>query len=459
MKPIRLHKVLSAIGVSTNQYPNTLIKHVSDRLDRFGERTVIFHLRKTVELDVRRFKALRSTYIVTDQPFLKKQQLPIERLIFVPNVEQAYLEFIRFYRSQFNIPVVAVTGTVGKTTTKEMIKQALSKEFNVVGTIRSKNNLRHNHRYLMSIDDTTDVAVFETAMTHAGNLIIESEFFRPTIGVMTTIGFDHLNQLKTMDHYTRAKGEMLAALNYEGTLILNNDDERIRMIDLSPFKGKIVTFGIKEKAEFQATDITFEENGMRFTLVYKDKAYPTYIPGLGVHQVSNALAALAALNELGMDLKKAIGYLSLFEPIRSHTALLKGINGSMIIDDTWSSNPTSLKSALAVLTEKGKDKVKIAVIGRINYLGDHEQRVYEQIGKMIVDHEVDYVIISDYAAKRIGESAIKHGLQPNRYLLLPNREELAGRLKRLLNSQAVVLMKVSMLDDSYRDILNEITEK
>lgn len=459
MKPIRLHKLLRLIGISPKGYPNTLIKSVEDRVDRVAERTVIFHLKKTIELDTDRFQKVRSCFIITDQPFLKRQQLPRERLIFVTNVEQAYLAFIRYYRSQFQIPVVAVTGTCGKTTTKEMIKQALSHEYRVVATVRSKNNLRYNHRYLMAIDETTDVAVFEMAMTHPGNLITESEFFRPTIGVITMIGVDHLNQLKTMDHYIRAKGEMLAALNYEGTLILNQDDVHTQQNDFSPYRGKIITFSLKQKADFQATNIEYAESGMRFTLVHRGHRYPVYVPGLGTHQVANALAALAVLSELGMDLKKAIGYLSLFEPVPSHTALLKGWNGSIIIDDTWSSNPTSFQSALAVLGEKGKGKKKVAVIGRINYLGAHEKRSYHELGKRLVDAGIDYVVIADDKARPIGESAVYHGLDPSRYLFCPDRRELGDRLKKLLDEQTVLLMKVSMLDKSFRPVLDAITVK
>ena len=124
----------------------------------------------------------------------------------------------------------------------------------------------------------------------------------------------------------------------------------------------------------------------------------------------NALAALACLTMLGKDLEESIEYLKSFKHIRSHVEFHKGINGSTIIDDTWSSNPTSLESALKVLNARGKNKKKIAVIGKINYLGRYEGESYKKIGKMLVKYGVDYLITADKATRVICDSAIQEGM-------------------------------------------------
>jgi len=455
MKAINLSQIANLLNLKSAKNLNCLFKRVSNNINNIGDDTLVFHLNKDVELDIEKFNILKNCYIISDQPVLNNQQIDKSKFLYVLNINDSYRAFINYYRDLFDVLVVAVTGTCGKTTTKEMIAQVLRNKYKVVSTIRSKNALRHNFNYLMRFDDSTNFGVFETAITSPGHLISGCEYFKPYIGIITTIGIDHLNGCKTLNNYIRTKGEILAGLQNQGILIINNDDVNIRKINLDNYQGTVISFGIKNHSDFYGSNVKYFHNGMQFVLHHNGEVYKVFVPGLGEHNVYNALGAIAALKMLGMDISESIGYLSKFKHIQSHLEVKKGINNSIVIDDTWSSNPTSVKAALKVLSQRGKEKTKIAVLGKISYLGKFESHYYKEIGKMLVDYKIDYLLTKDQDAKEIGIVASKLGMNKNKIFDCNSNEELQSRLKSLLNSNTIVLFKVSMLDKSYKSILND----
>jgi UDP-N-acetylmuramoyl-tripeptide--D-alanyl-D-alanine ligase len=452
MKKLRLNEIGEAIGLDL--LDDTMIDYVSNDIKRVADRTLVFHLNKAEELNIRKFARLRDCFIVTDQPLLKGTPFP-ERFLLVQNVQTAYRRFADYYRKLFKLPVVAVTGTCGKTTTKEMIAQMLRRNHQVVATESSRNGLRYMHDYLMGIDEKTDFAVFETAITHPGNLTYECEFFKPTVGLITTIGIDHLNWCRSLETYIRTKGELLVGLG-KGTLIINKDDRNIRKLDFQKFQGRILTFGINKHADFMAEEISYGEGGMKFRLVHKKKAYQVFVPGYGEHNVYNALGALAVMVVLGQNLKQAITYLADFQHIRSHNEFKAGHNDSTIIDDTWSSNPTSTEAALKVLRDQGEGKTKIAALGQISYLGRFSEIYYQKIAKMILNYQIDVLVTKDAQSRQIGEAAINLGMAPEKVIICNNDQEFQEALLGLLNKDSILLFKCSMLDKSSQTVLSEI---
>jgi UDP-N-acetylmuramoyl-tripeptide--D-alanyl-D-alanine ligase len=170
------------------------------------------------------------------------------------------------------------------------------------------------------------------------------------------------------------------------------------------------------------------------------------------------LAALAVLTVLGIDLNYCIEQMANVKLIRSHLELHKGYNNSTIIDDTWSSNPTSMKAALEVLKEKGKNKVKILVLGKISYLGDFAKEYQEQIGKLIYESKIDFIVSTDSYSKTIAQNAISQGMKPEYHLHCKNNEELKSYLECLMDINSIVLFKTSMLEQSITKIVNELIE-
>lgn len=348
--------------------------------------------------------------VITDKP---EEELRHVRehttVIRVKSVLQAYWKFVDYYRNLFTIPVVAITGTCGKTTTKEMIKYILSQTFRVQATESSKNEPRRSFPYLMGIDQNTDMAVFETGLGNPGNIKHQCLIYQPTIGIITTIGAHHLDGCKTLEGYIQAKGEIVQGVRENGTLILNRDDENIKKISLVPFKGKVIYFSAKSSSDFKADSIRFVNDGMEFVLFYKKKSYPVFVPGYGEHQVYNALAAIAAVVEMGLKIDEAIERLASFKNMERHLEVALGINDCTVIDDTWTINPTSVEAALKVVDEIGRGRRKILLLGDINRLGAYEKEYHQKVGTMVAARSFDTLITIGEKAVEIGKQALKDG--------------------------------------------------
>ncbi|MGB8953740.1 MAG: Mur ligase family protein, partial [Tumebacillaceae bacterium] len=339
------------------------IRDVVDEPGNLGrERAVLFDRLKSV--DAKSLGKYGPCVIVTEDARIYEKAKGDVTVILVPDVEEAFWKFVSFYRQLFQIPVFAVTGTCGKTTTKEMITHILSKRHHVQATIRSKNSGRFHLPYLLGIDEETDAAVFEMGVAKPGDVLESSQYFRPTVGVVTNIGVDHLNEFASYGDYVKAKEEMLAGLGHEGTLVLNADDSNIATFDLTTYRGSILTFGLGEGADFVAKEIGAGWGGMEFTLVYQHLAHTLFVPGYGKHNVYNALAAIAAVYAVGIGIEEAGAALRSYQHLQGHMNVLSGMRGSLVIDDTWNSNPTSVETAIQVLCDLAKGRKKIVVLGR-----------------------------------------------------------------------------------------------
>ncbi len=299
MKRLRFQEILTNIdGKSVQGTAPTYIRHVVDHpSDVIADQTLLFDRFQRVR--AWRFNPYDGCAIVTEDPEAWSKVSSNHMVVRVKDVEEAYQNFMRYYRALFSIPVIAITGTCGKTTTKEMVAHILSQKYQVQATLRSKNATVFNLEYLLGIDDDTNVAVFETGVAKKGDLLDSCLFFRPTIGVITNIGIDHLNAFASHDEYIQAKGEMLPGLGYAGTLLLNADDPNIKKIDVTHFRGKLITFGLGDGADFQAKHVRAESSGMAFTLRYQHMNHRLFVPGYGQHNVYNALAAITTAYMLG----------------------------------------------------------------------------------------------------------------------------------------------------------------
>ncbi|MBW8352068.1 UDP-N-acetylmuramoyl-tripeptide--D-alanyl-D-alanine ligase [Bacillus sp. IITD106] len=387
-----------------------------------------------------------------------KNALPGTTVIRVNSLIQSYWKFLDYYRNLFNLPVITITGTCGKTTTKDMIKHILSKKLNVQASESSKNEPRRSLPYLMGINENTDAAVFEHGLGNSGNIKHQCMIYQPTIGIITTIGVHHLDGTKNLEGYIRAKAEIVEGVRKGGTLILNADDDNIKKISLQSFHGKILYFGRSAKSEFRASSIKFGHNGMNFILHHSKKSYEVFVPGYGEHQVNNALAALAATTEVGMNLEEAIPRLASFKNMARHLEFSRGIGGCTIIDDTWTINPTSVEAALNVLDEIGKGKNVIVLLGDINRLGNYEKKYHREIGSSIAKRNVHTLITIGKKAEEIGLQAIREKTKANVHMFKDIRG-VKEVVTPLLNGDTILLIKGPMSSRSMIDFANSLKGK
>ena len=394
--------------------------------------------------------------VIIDKPIEKLSLITDCTVIKVKNVKKSYFAFIDYYRNQFHIPVIAITGTCGKTTTKDMTKHILEYFYKTVGTYKSTNGPSQHLRYLLQLDHSTEAAVFETAVGSPGDLKRSGRYFKPNIGIITNIGIDHLDHCKTLEAYIKAKADMLTVLNPHGVLILNADDPNIKKFNLSLYKGKIVFFGLSQKAQYRASQIEYATGGMKFTLNYQGKRYPAFVPGYGTHQVYNAIAALAAVHELGIPLSSAIDLLSSFKLLNAHFEIAKGLNNALIINDTYSLNPTSLEAGIKTMCEIAQGRRTIALIPDIDTLGQNTKPIHYQVGDKIAKSNLDVLITMGADAQIIASQCKKRGFRGQVYSFKDTRG-VKEFLNELLNDNSIILIKCDMYDTKMKEFLTSIT--
>lgn len=421
--------------------PDLIAKTGVYHIEKINKRNTLIFLRITREIKWEYIKDNLPCIIITDkilQPLMEIQNCSV---ILVDNIEIAFWAFVYYYRKLFNIPVAAVTGTCGKSTTKDMIIHMLKHKMKVTGTKASANSRTHHFDYMLGINDSTNAAVFETPVGKPGDIINSCKYFKPTIGVITNISMDHLSGCKTMDNYIKAKGEMLNCIDLSGVLVINEDDENIKKLPINSFKGRVVRFGLTENSNFQASNISFAEDGMVFTLIALGKRYNAFVPGYGQHQVYNALAALAVVNEIGIDMKEAIEFLKTFKNLPLHLQIDPGINGSIIMNDCWNTNPSSLEAAVQVLDGISKGRKRYLVIGDINALGDSTLEAHLQVGEMLANTNcVDVLITIGEFTAEAANRALERGFKGEVYKY-PNAEGVLEFVKSRLDSNSILLIK------------------
>lgn len=458
MKPLTVQdlKAITA-GHLVQGSEEVLIQHGAYRLKQVKRPNTALFTNKPI-VNWKDFESLYPIVLVTDRLYSQKE-IPEQIIIIkVKDIDEAYWKFINFYRNQFNIPIVAITGTSGKSTTKEMIKHILSAEKNVVSTPLSSNSRTASLQYLLNIDDHTDAAVFETAVGSPGDITLAGEYFKPTIGIITNIGAHHLNYCKTLEGYIQAKGEMLDIISPTGTLILNADDINTSKIDLSKFQGRIIKVGKHQSCDFRASNIRYYKNGMLFNVHHNRKLYEIYVPGFGEHQVYNALAAIAAIYEMGLPISLASEQLQSFRKLNKQLQVFKGINNSVLIDDTWNITTTSLEAGLKVLNALGEGKKKIAIIGTITDLGSWGYIIHEQAGELIAQIGVDVLITIGEHASIMAVHAIEEGLTSPVHIF-KNSTLVYKLLDKLVDENTIIFIKGDMYSKEVSKLADDLKIK
>lgn len=432
---------------------NMVIWHGAYRLKQVKHKhTVLF-----TEHHIVNWRELRTYFplvLVTSWRYKASELPPQVTVIQVANVEVAMWKFIRYYRSLFSLPVVAITGTAGKTTTKEMLKHIVGQSKKVTATQVSTNSRTAHFPYLLTIDESTEAAIFETAVGAPGDVMRAGAYFQPTIGIITNIGAHHLDHCKTLEGYIDAKSEMLDIIARGGVLLLNGDDENSQKLKTAEFHGKVVYVGKQASHDFRISHIAYRTRGMGFGFVHRGKSYEAEVPGFGEHQIYNALLAIAAAVEIGIDMEEAAARLRTFRPFNKQLQFRKGLNGSLLLDDTWSITTTSLAAALTVLNKLAKGRKRIAVIGTITDVGKWGRYIHEQAAQLLAQAQVDVVITVGEHAKFIAEH-LKEIAFTGEVFSFNNGILAYELLERRVDAQTILLVK----GDMYSQTMGELARK
>lgn len=450
MKSLHLEEILAQIGPHTvvhgQRERNPIISRAMDwTAKEVDDHTLVFHMDHE-RIRGKYWKDNKAIVVITDKPELCTNLSDEIVVIEVLDLDAAYWSFIEYYRGLFDIPVIGVSGTCGKTTTKEMMKQILREDFNIKATWMSMNSMSVNLRYVTGINEDTEIAVFEMPVAYPGYLSVACRAFKPQIRVLLNIDVHHLADCETPEVYMKAKGEIVDGLDpVSGVLILNADDENIRkVIDPSPFRN-VVYVGKDNISHYKIESSHFGSGGMNFTFKHDGQSYHAFVPGYGEHNVYNALCAIAAVSFVGITIPTAISRLSSFKQVKSHLEFKTGVNGCTVIDDTWNSAPLSMKSALQVLKNVSKHTKSIALLGYMPQLGKgtHAFAQYSEMGKAAVEADVDMLVIVGERARVIGESALKLGYPPEKIYFCETGEEVYEVIQPHLQPETNILIKVT----------------
>ena len=335
--------------------------------------------------------------------------VPAEKAVLCPDSYHAMMVMGANYRSQFHPKVVGVTGSVGKTTTKQMCYAAIQGLGNTIKTEGNQNNELGLPRTMFRIGKETEYAVVEMGMSHAGEIERLSKCARPDVGIITCIGVSHIGNLGSQENICKAKLEICAGLPEGAPLVLNGDDPFLRKAQL-PEHVRPVWFSLgDEGADVCALSIQQEADGMSFVLEdHEEGTFVVRLPAMGRHNVANALAAYCAATRLGLNARKVIAGLGGFEQTGMRQKVVHS-HGVDVIEDCYNANPDSMKAALAMFREY-PCKRRFALLGDMLELGDFSREAHEEVGRQAADSGVNLLVTYGEQARRTAVTAAARGL-------------------------------------------------
>jgi len=360
-------------------------------------------------------------------------------VIEVGDTKAALLDLARWYRSRLNVRVVAVTGSNGKTTTKEMLAAILTNKFKFVKARASFNNEIGVPLTVLEMDRTTELGIFEIEMNELGGTERLAGVCQPEVGIITNIGDTHLEFMKNRAGVAKEKRELLEALPENGVAVINGDDPLVMEMVRRFKKVKVVTFGLGEDAMVFARGI--DEHGLEGSEFLFMGKYPVRLTIPGRHNIYNFLTAAAAAQVLGLDYSEIIAGINGF-CLPPQRLAVKKLRGVLLIDDCFNANPQSMESALAVLKASAPEQNRVAILGEMLELGEESSRLHQELGRVAAG-VVDRLIVVGEKAEFIAQGALAAGLEPKRLKRYSKSVEVGDDLFDVLKPGDTILVKGS----------------
>ncbi len=343
-----------------------------------------------------------------------------------------------WHRARFDVRVIGITGSIGKTTTKEFVASVLAQRYRVLKSEGNYNNEIGLPLTLLRLDADHERAVLEMGTYGPGEITLLAEIARPHIGVVTNVGPVHLERMGTVERIAQAKCELPQALPPDGVAVLNGDDPLVRAMADST-SARVFFYGLSPECHLWADEVESRGlEGIRFRFHYRGESLYVSVPLLGRHSVHTALRAAAVGLIEGLSWDEIINGLRTGEQLR--LVVVPGLKGATLLDDTYNSSPDSAIAALNLLDElEGR---KIAVLGDMLELGGYEVEGHRRVGRRAMD-VVSLLVTVGERGRLIGQGALEYGMPPEQVIQLANNEEAIALLKETLREGDVVLIKGS----------------
>ncbi len=360
-------------------------------------------------------------------------------VILVKNTIDCLQKLAMYKRSLYDIPVIAVTGSVGKTSTKDIIYSVVSKKYNALKTMGNYNNHLGVPLTILSLREH-DALVIEMGMNHLGEISLLSKIAKPTIGVITNVGTAHIGNLGSRENILKAKLEILDGM-IDKSIVINIDNDMLNSsVDKLKDNYDLYTVSINNDSMYKAVNIKEDIFSSKFDIIDKDNNILVNVGGQAF--IYNSLVAYSIGDILGIDAHLIKEGISEFK-LSSHRLEKKiNNNGVIIIDDTYNANYDSMKSSIELLG-KVKDKRKILIIGDMLELGDYSKEIHYNIGEVVFNNSIDVLITVGEESKHIVDKVLSMGFNKDNIYSFNNESEVSTDMLKQYNSNDIILLKGS----------------
>lgn len=373
-------------------------------------------------------------------------------LIYVDNTQKALGNIAKYYKKKFKVKTVAVTGSVGKTTTKDMLYAVMNMQYSTLKTDGNYNNEIGLPLTVLRLNAAHEAAVFEMGMSDFGEIKYLADIARPDVGIITNIGMSHIENLGSREGICKAKLEICEYFDKNSLLIINGDDEYLKKAKING-KFEIITYGIENECDYRARDIeNLGLDGTKFTVCIYGRDYRIHVKVPGVHNVYNALSAIACGVHYNIGPNQIIAGIENFSLTKMRMSIEK--YGTLtVINDCYNSSPDSVRAALQVLSTQNTRKV--AILGDILEMGEYAEKAHYELGKQVTESGVDLLITAGENALFMAKGADETGLE--KIKSFKNTEELCKNISGLLEENDCILIKASR-GMHFEKVVEQITE-
>ena len=360
-------------------------------------------------------------------------------IVKVEDTLKALYEIAKYKRSLYDIPVVAITGSVGKTSTKDIVASVVATKYKTLKTQGNNNNNIGLPLTILKLRDH-EALVIEMGMNHFGEISLLTDIAKPTLAVITNIGTSHIGNLGSRENILKAKLEILQGMRIPKVIVNNDNDLLHNWYNENNKKIEIHTFGIENDSEVMAEDIKMQEESSEFTAIEDSKKVKINVPVGGKHFVYNALCAIAVGKMLDISTEQIREGIESFELTKKRMDIKKLENGAIIINDAYNASYESMKVSLEFLAKHTGER-KIAVLGDMFELGKYTEELHRKVGKEVAKNNIDILICAGENAKYIIEEAQKNSKIKTYFM--HNNEEIVEKLSQESKNGDVILVKAS----------------
>ena len=363
-----------------------------------------------------------------------------EKDILVKDTRRALKDIAMGYRSRFDIPFLAVTGSSGKTTTKDMLYFAVSESRKTLRNLGNLNSEIGLPMTVFNLDESHECAVLEMGMYVQGEIDYLAEIVKPHFAIITNVGVAHIQSAGSRENILKAKMEIANYMTQSDVLLINGDNDMLQTVDMGAMKPSVYKYGLEEHNDIRLISYETTESGMKIRADILGKIIEYEIPTLGIHNIYNSLSVMGLCSLMGLDMKKSAEGIRKYQPSK-YRMEIKSVSGKTLIEDFYNANPDSLRASIETFRQMQGER-KVAVLADMLELGAISEKEHMNAG--IQASEIfDVIICIGSDAKYIGKGAIENGFDKGRVYYFANNEEAVSEINSILRPGDAVLMKGS----------------